>query len=82
MAKFIISVILILISVYFTEHAQFLSEKHINKINTIAKTWKVKTTFLFFALCTFACLYVFYSNIKGYQEVGIALLGLYSLNCR
>lgn len=42
MAKFVILISVILLSVYLTEQAHFLSKDYINKINEVAKTWKVR----------------------------------------
>lgn len=43
MAKFIIILTVVLLSIYLTEQAYFLSEEYINKINEESKTWKVIT---------------------------------------
>jgi len=44
MAKFVILISVVLLSVYLTEQAHFLSKDYINKINEVAKTWKVRFT--------------------------------------
>lgn len=41
MAKCIIVVAVVLMSIYVTEQAYFLSEEYINNINEETKTWKV-----------------------------------------
>nr|AAU84936.1 putative cathepsin B-S [Aphis citricidus] len=45
MAKFIILISVVLLSVYLTEQAHFLSKSYVDKINEVAKTWKAKQNF-------------------------------------
>ncbi|XP_025198391.1 cathepsin B-like cysteine proteinase 3 [Melanaphis sacchari] len=45
MAKFIIFISVVLLSVYLTEQAYFLSKAYVNTINEVAKTWKAKQNF-------------------------------------
>ncbi|XP_060858168.1 cathepsin B-like cysteine proteinase 3 [Metopolophium dirhodum] len=45
MAKFVVLISVVLLSVYLTEQAHFLSKDYINKINEVAKTWKAKQNF-------------------------------------
>lgn len=47
MAKFIILVSSVLLNVYVTEQVHFLSQDYINKINEVAKTWKVKLIYIY-----------------------------------
>ncbi|XP_060846919.1 cathepsin B-like cysteine proteinase 3 [Rhopalosiphum padi] len=45
MAKFIILISVVLLSVYLTEQAHFLSKEYVDTINEVAITWKAKQNF-------------------------------------
>lgn len=42
MTKRLIFLCVVLLSVYLTEQTHFLAKEHIQEINNVAKTWKVK----------------------------------------
>jgi cathepsin B len=48
MAKFIILISVVLLSVYLTEQAHFLSKEYVDTINEVATTWKVRFTYSYF----------------------------------
>jgi len=48
MAKFIILISVVLLSVYLTEQAHFLSKEYVDTINEVAITWKVRFTYSYF----------------------------------
>lgn len=44
MARFIISLFVIILSIYLTEQAYFLQQEYIDNINDVASTWKVSNS--------------------------------------